>query len=142
MKNYRGKISYLLPMLIVPVLFTAGVILNREFNSQSLMLLCLAWIFSLVLLLLPLLYKLEVGENFIRKSFLGIITAEFSPDKVESVSYGGIALWNGIYPNRSVVHGKGLAILVNMKGVRKVYGFSEKLYGKEAIESLNYKIKK
>ena len=46
---------------------------------------------------------------------------------VESITYGGMSLWNQVYPSRPIVNGKGLAILVNVAGVRKVYGLSEKL---------------
>ena len=129
-KTYRGKISYFLIILFFPLLFTIAIILDGEASPY----LFLIWIPFLLLILIPLGYKLEVGDNFIRNSFLGFSTMKLSSGDVQSINYGGIGLWGGVYPSRSITHGKGLAILASVNGISKTYGLSEKLYGKEAIE--------
>jgi hypothetical protein len=128
MKVYRGKISYLLPTLFLPLLYTIGVI----FTDESF--LYIIWIPFLLLILTPLAYKLEVGNNFVRNSFLGFSTMKLHSQNVQLINYGGIGLWNRIDHYKPIVHGKGLAILASINGVSKTYGLSEKLYGKKAIE--------
>lgn len=130
MKIYRGKISYFLPILFLPFLFMLATILDGE---RSLFLF-LIWIPFLVLILIPLGYKLEVGDNSTRESFLGFSTMKLYSKDVQSINYGKIGIWGAINPSKPLTHGKGLAILASPKGVSKTYGLSEKLYGKEAVE--------
>lgn len=135
-KIYRGKVSYLLLVLLIPIFLTFGLIVDNDFNNaSSTTFLALFWGLFLVPVFLPLAYKLEVGNNFVKKSFLGFNTMNVSSKNVESSNYGGIGLWDTVYSSgrNDIVHGKGLAILAHVDGARKTYGISEKLYGEEAI---------
>jgi hypothetical protein len=135
MKLYRGKISYLLPFLFLPALFTIAIILDGHLKMPSRGIFILIWIPFLSYTITSLGYKLELGDNFVRESFLGFTTMKLYSANVESIKYGGVGLWGGLY-GKITIHGNGLAILVYANGERKVYGISEKLYGKKAIEDL------
>lgn len=132
MKTYRGRILYLLPLLIFSLVITLIITLDEEFNSFVLLLLV-----PFILLSLGTIgYKLEVGEDHIRSSFLNFTLYAIQPNMVESLTYGNIGFWNSVHPHMPLTHGKGLAILVNINGVRKTIGISEKLYGKKAIQHI------
>lgn len=137
MKTYRGKIYYMLPIIIIPILLTIGMLLEKDLNDSSLVLvLILFWVIFLIPVFLPLAFKLEIGDSLVKKITFGFTTMELSAKDVESVTYGGMALWNDIYPSKTSINGKGLAILANNNGEEKVYGISERLYGKEAIQQV------
>lgn len=135
MKTYRGKISYILPILFIPIITTVGAIWDGELLT-SLDLFFFMWLIFLAATLIPKGYKLEIEGNFIQESFCGIKIKKFQLMNVQSVSYGKVSLFEFVYPVFSVIHGKGVVILANIKGNRKIYSLSEKLYGEEALEQL------
>jgi len=142
MQVYQGKISYLLPILFFPSFFTIAVILDAYFFKQLFSVsILLIWVPFILLMFVPLVYKLEIGSNYVKNTFLGFTIMKLSFENIESVTYGNVYMWGGLYNNRGFIYGKGLAVLTYINGTRKVYGISEKLYGKKAINNIKYVLK-
>lgn len=141
-KIYRGKISYLLPFSFFPVLITIATYGDAGFDLKSgdlWLIPVMSWIFFVIFLFIPKLFKLEISDRYVQKITCGIRTANMLPDTIEAVSYGKIGLWNVVTGARGpTIYGNGLIILANMSGVRKVIGISEKLYGQDAINEAKH----
>lgn len=135
MKKYWGKISYLLPVLFLPAIFSVLALSDGElFRTPDFFI--LFWLVSLILVLIPLGYNLEIENDLITERFCGIKIKKFQPNNVESVTCGSVSLFERVNPFFGIPHGKGIVLLVNINGARKIYSFSEKLYGKKVIEDI------
>ncbi len=133
MKEYSGRISYLLPILFLPGIFTLLATLGGELLSSSGFFMSF-WLLSLIIVSIPLGYKLKIQNDLVSESFCGMKIKSFQTRNVESVTYGGICLFELANPIFGIPHGKGIVLLVNINGTRKTYSFSEKLYGKQSVE--------
>ena len=123
---YKPRKTLGLPALFVPILLI-GPLLNNLVPLRARL------IGGGILILLsggiaaaPLGAKLEVGEDFVKSTFFGIVMSNISAKDVIAVEHGQL-FRGGLGP------GKGLRIVVEANGKRKTYTIGELFFGGNAI---------
>lgn len=84
------------------------------------------WVMGIILTLIPLAFKLEVGETYVRTYFFYFRILNLLPSNIEAMEYDN--LFHG-----GLGVGKGLNIRINLNGKSKNTSIGENIYGKEAI---------
>lgn len=85
------------------------------------------WLIGIIVTLAPFGFRLEIGDNYVKTSFLGFCTRNLLSSNVQSVEYGSL-LRGGLGA------GKGLKGWEKIDGKSKYFSIEEKFWGKEAIE--------
>jgi len=125
-KVKKSKIYSIALFLVFPGLFTLITLLEGEPASRNEWIgICGFWLVGFILILAPLLTKLEIGKDYIKNYFFGFCANTISREDIVTIGYGNL-LRGGLG------YGKGLNIRVR-KGLSKNYSISEKMFGKEAI---------
>ena len=129
---YKAKKSVMLGGLFLLALVFLGftlplLIAGNPIETGKLWGLIGFWIIGVILTVLPLGAKLEVGSNYIKTYLFGFTTTEkvFSSD-VKELIYGNI--FGGGFG-----FGKGIIFRTLVDGKKKAYNISEANYGKEAV---------
>lgn len=128
MKIYKANIRFNLPLLIIPIILALILVSEKIAPKKEVTIgLAIFAIVSVIIVLAPLAFSLEVGSNYIKTRFLGFIIWDLKSSDVKSLEYQ-----NMLRGNLGV--GKGLIIRANFAGKNKNFTIGEKLYGKNAIE--------
>ena len=133
MKTYKIKKSYILSnsiLLIFPAALTAITFSEGNATNNEVFGLGMFWVLCLLITLVPILFRIEVGSGEIKTYFAGLLTSHIRAQDVEVMEYGNL-LRGGLGV------GKGLKIWSKKQNGSKVYrSIGERAYGKEAIEEI------
>jgi len=83
---------------------------------------------GIALTVLPLGFRLEIGEDYVKSYFLGFCVRDIHASTIQSVKYGNLFGFGGLGA------GKGLRIWERTKSGKRYTSIGESAYGKEAIE--------
>lgn len=120
--RYYGLAGVLIPLIVSVPLLVSGL----PDQTSRLVGYGAFWILGIILALIPLAFKLEVGKDYIKSYFLGVCFTEVHSSEVQSIQYGNL-LRGGLGI------GKGLNYRISRNGRNKMYSIGENFYGKEAI---------
>lgn len=94
------------------------------------------WVLGILLTVVPLGARLEVGEDYIKTYLFGFVTTpKICSSDVEELVHGN--LFHG-----GLGFGKGVSFRAVIGGKSKVYKIGEIIYGKKAIEHVKRVLKK
>lgn len=127
---YRTRRPYILgslflfvfPFLLTLVVFTEG----QAAQPNEWIGIGIFWVLSLLVVLIPFGFKLEVGNDYVKSYFFGILIKTLKSSDITVVKYDN--LFRG-----GLGFGKGLHVRTKT-GLNKIFSFGENLYGKEAID--------
>ena len=123
---YKANKLYGLPALLIPLLLIFPV-LNSEVSLEGRFVgFALFLLITLMIILIPLGARLEVGGDFVRTRIFGLLLLELHPSDVQAITYGN--LFRG-----GLGYGKGLNILAVVNGKGRRTSIGERLYGKAAV---------
>lgn len=114
-------IIFVLLAFAFPLAIQDGPVSKNELFGVTLFL-----IVSIVLAIVPLGGKLEVGKDYIKSSFFGLKADEVRANDVEKIVYGNVIAGG-------LGFGKGIKFWVSKDGKKRLHSLSEMTYGKEAI---------
>ena len=83
------------------------------------------WLVGIACTILPLGFRLEVGADYVKSYFLGILISNTHSSNVLAVAHGNLFLGR--------LGGEGLIYRTLINGRSKTYSIGEIIYGKEAI---------
>jgi hypothetical protein len=101
------------------------IVEGAPLEMKKLMALAGFWAMGIVLTILPLLWKLEVGQDYVKTYFLGFCVMNVRSSDVQVLVYGNLFVGG--------LGGKGLTFRALTRGRSKAYSIGEAFYGKEAI---------
>ena len=138
MTIYRAKYSYIftnslifiLPLLLTIVTLTEG----SAATSNEWIGLCGFWVIVVIITFIPLAFKLEVNDDFVKSYLFGFLMITLTSSNVKSVTYRN--LFKG-----GLGFGKALIMYADVNGRRKRFSMGERLYGKEAINHVKNVLK-
>jgi hypothetical protein len=119
--KFYGFPALLIPLLLLPPLLNSEVSLENRLVGFVLFLLI-----TLIIILIPLGARLDVGDDFVRTRLFGFRLLELHPSNIQVMTYGN--LFRG-----GLGYGKGLNIRAIIKGKSRSTSIGEKLYGEEAV---------
>ena len=129
---YKAKKTYGLPVLFIIFLFLMPLFgSDTPLEGGRLVGLIILLSVSIILLIAPMAFKLEVGKGYSKTYFLGFCITTIKSVDVQIVQYSNL-LRGGLGV------GKGLNIVININGKTKNYSVGEKLYGKKAIDHVKH----
>jgi hypothetical protein len=115
-------------LVLVFVCITLPTIITGEQLSQRQIVGELGfWAIGIILTIIPLVSRLEVGKDYVKWSVFGIRTGYLRASDIEEIHYTKIIRW------AVVGMGNGLAGWAKASYGHKYFSFSESGYGKEAI---------
>lgn len=139
MKTYKIKKAYIVSnsiMLIFPVVLTAITFSEGAATNNEVVGLGMFWLLCLLITLVPILFRVEVGSGEVKTYFAGFLTSHIRAQDVEVVEYGNL-LRGGLGV------GNGLKIWSKKQNGSKVYrSIGERAYGKKAIEEIRSALSK
>ncbi|MBI2120797.1 MAG: hypothetical protein HYT94_04205 [Parcubacteria group bacterium] len=104
------------------------IIKGETVGTQKLMGLAGFWLFGIILTVVPLGARLEVGEDYIKTYLFGFTTThKIYRSDIQVLEYGNLFRFGGLG------YGKGIKFRALINGKSKAYSIGEYLYGKEAI---------
>jgi len=113
---------------LVFLLSTLPVLVSEAPVSQGkLRGLLVFWLVGIALSISPLLFKLEVGADYIKTYFLNFNIRTIHSSNVLVIEYGNLLKAGGLGI------GKGLKVWEKSSKGRKYFSIGENMYGKEAI---------
>ncbi|MBI2120798.1 MAG: hypothetical protein HYT94_04210 [Parcubacteria group bacterium] len=86
------------------------------------------WVTGIILTILPLTFKLEIGNGYVRFYAVGLCYRNLHSTDIQVLEYGNLMRAGGLG------YGKGLKGWEKRKYGSKYFSIGEKLYGKEAIQ--------
>lgn len=131
MTTYKAQVSYILsnsvffifPLVLTIITISEGSAVNPNewFGVFGF------WAIGIILILVPMGSRLEVGKDYVKSSLFGFKVLSISSEDVVSIKYGN--LFRG-----GLGYGKGLNVTFLKDGQSKSTSFGEKFWGKEAIQ--------
>ncbi len=115
-------VIFVLLAFVFPLAIQDGPVSKNELFGVTLFL-----IVGIVLAIVPLGGKLEVGNDYIKSSFFGLKANEIHANDVEKIVYGNVIAGG-------LGFGKGVKFWTSKNGNKKLHSLSEMTYGKEAIK--------
>ena len=129
---YRPRKSIIGGGLVILVIVFFGLTLplliaGLPVPTQKLLGLGMFWLMGIALTILPLGFKLEVGDSYVKTYFFGIRIRKLNASDVQAVEYGNIFRLGGLGM------GKGIKIWEKTSKGSKYFSIGESAYGEEAI---------
>ena len=109
--------------LTLPTILSGDLLARREIIGQAGF-----WILGIILTLIPLGGRFEVGKDYIKSYLFGICIDTLKRSEIETIKYGRIKRWGVVGMGNGLMGWKR-----NSRGGRSYFSFSESGYGKEAI---------
>ncbi len=127
---YKAKRSIMGGGLVVLAIVFFGLtfpllVAGLPVATQKLFALAGFWLVGIALTLLPLGFRLEIGENYVKSYFFGLTISNVQSSDVQVIVYGNLFLGG--------LGGKGITYRVMINGKSKAYSIGEVVYGKKAI---------
>lgn len=135
-KIYRPRKSTTGAGLVVLVLVFFGLTLpliieGAPIETKKLSALICFWLIGILLTIVPLMFKLEVGENYVKSYFLGFCVRNIHSADIEVLEYGNLMRFGGLGM------GKGVKAWERTKnGGLKYFSLGEGGYGRNVIEEV------
>jgi hypothetical protein len=135
MTSYKSKKTTMRAGLVVIVLLFFGLTLPLIIQGTTVpmgQLIGLGgfWFLGIMLTVLPLGLRLDVGAEHVKIYLFGLLTRDVCASNVQSVEYATLTAW-GLFGL-----GKGLKGWEKTKTGRKYFSIGENTYGKTAIENV------
>ncbi len=132
-KIYKSKKSMTGGGLVVLAIVFFGltlplIVAGLPVPSEKIFGLSVFWLLGIALTILPLGFKLEVSDDFVRTSFFGIRLRELHPSNIQVLEYGNLFRFGGLGVGKGL---KGWETTAN--GGNKYFSIGESAYGKDAI---------
>jgi hypothetical protein len=137
MKIYRPKRAATkggLILLIIIVVYTLAILFERwaynisgAISGGATIALTLLYVIGVILTVLPLCFKLEVGSDYIKLSFLGMSYGYTRSSDVKNIVYKDLTMFGGLRI------GKGIYFERFISGKREVRSVGEVYFGKEGV---------